>query len=85
MMTSSPHPPSQTRLLILRIWQPHSSQLGQRYIRLQDTHSGDVIYFKDWQALLHYLQDLEPFLSDAFSKGKKSIHTLENLSQHKNF
>jgi|GEM_PF-4873928 len=85
MTTSSLHSPTQTRLLILRLWQPTPSQTGQRYICLQDTHSGDVIYFKDWQALLHYLQDLEPFLSDAFSKGEKSIHTLENLSQHKNF
>jgi len=51
--------PGQTRLLILRIWQPPSSQPEQGYIRLQDTHSGEVVYFKDWAGLFDYLQTLD--------------------------
>lgn len=56
MIPSSPHPPAQTRLLILRIYQPSHSQTGQGHIRLQDTHSGEVVYFKDWAGLFDYLQ-----------------------------
>lgn len=68
MMTSSPHLPGQTRLLILRIWQPPPSQPGLGYIRLQDTHSGEVVYFKNWAGLFDYLQNLDILPSHFFQK-----------------
>lgn len=48
---------AKARLFTLRVWLVRKDKKAAEWrARLQDTQSGEVLYFKDWQALTKHIE-----------------------------
>lgn len=49
---------SQAHLFILRIWSVEGEDAAPQWrARLQNVHSGEVVFFKDWQEMIACLEE----------------------------